>query len=306
MEKLKPILKALLFPHTGLVGLLVIAAACGLVWVFTQGMENTLPAYAIYVGSFYALCTVIARIPGLVRRSRARVYAHPGAVRYLSQGDQRIRRSLYRSTALNLAFGAFKLGIGVYYRSFWFGAVGVYYMALSLMRYLLIRSDRAVRDRQDREALLHQWRGYRTCGALLLVVNATMSGIVFQTIWQSRGFVYPGYVIYASAAYAFYRLGLAIAQTLKQRRGNQPLFAAAKVTDLSVALMSIFALQTAMFAEFGGDMPPETQQLMNSLTGGGVCLAVVCLAVYMLHKSHRSIKQFHTETQEHETYEATP
>lgn len=298
MGKLKRLTMRLLFPHPILVCLLALTSSAGLVYVFRQGMDTHPIAYVVYVVSFYALCTVVARIPGMFNRSKAKVYANPHAARYLTEQELRIRISLYSGTALNLAFGIFKLVIGITFRSVWFGAVGVYYMVLSLMRYLLVKADRSAQTLQDSAVLLHQWKGYRTCGALLLLVNATMTGIVSQIIWQNRTFAYPGYVIYVSAAYTFYRLTMAVIQTVKMRKGNHPLFAAAKATDLSVALMSIFTLQTAMFASFGGDMSADTQQLMNSITGSAVCFAVVCMAVFMLIKSQKNMKLFQTEKQE--------
>lgn len=291
MKKLKHIVLKLLFPHKAIVALLVIVSAAGLTYVFTNSKETHLIAYITYPLSFYALCTVVALIPDLVKRSGEKVRSDPRAVKYFAEQDTRMRSSLHRSTALNLAFGLFKLILGIYYRSFWFGAVGIYYMVLSLTRYLLIRKDREILHRQDSLQLL-QWQGYCIGGGFLLILNATMSGIVFLCIWQNQSYVYPGFIIYASAAYTFYRLTMAIIQNIKLRNHNKPLFLAAKTMDLSAALMSIFALQTAMFTTFGSDTEESVQQLMNTLTGGAVCFIVVCMAVYMLVRAHKEIKAF--------------
>ena len=293
MKKFKQMAMRLLFPHKAVVWLLVIISAAALIYVFTNGLENTLIAYITYPLSFYALCTVVARIPDLCKRSREAISSHPHAAKYFTEQDLRIRRSLHRSTVLNLAFGLFKVILGIVYRSFWFGAVGIYYMVLCLTRYLLIRKDREIRHQPDNEQLhLLQWQGYRTGGGFLLILNATMSGIVFQSIWQNQSYEYPGFIIYASAAYTFYRLTMAIIQNIKLRSHSKPLFLAAKTMDLSAALMSIFALQTAMFTTFGSDTEETLRQLMNTLTGGAVCFIVVCMAVYMLVRAHKEIKAF--------------
>ena len=171
----------------------------------------------------------------------------------------------------------------------WFGAVGIYYMVLSLTRFLLIKKDRSLQAQQGQHALL-QWQGYRIGGGFLLMLNATMSGIMFLCIRQNQSYVYPGFIIYASAAYTFYRLTMAIIQNIRLRRRAQPLFLAAKAMDLSAALMSIFALQTAMFATFGSETEAALRQLMNALTGSAVCIIVVCMAVYMLIRAQKEIK----------------
>lgn len=266
--------------------LLVLGSAAALTYVFLNGLDTHPIAYFVYPLSFYALCTLAIRIPALVRWCRSSLYGNRYSARYLTERELRMRISLYNSTAFNLAFGLFKLIIGIVYGSGWFGAIGIYYMVLSLMRYLLLRKDRALRS-STAPTLAAQWQSYRTCGGLLLMLNAAMSGIVFQILRMDRGYMYPGFFIYALAAYTFYRLTMAIIQSIRLRRHTQPLFSAAKRIDLSAALMSIFALQTAMFASFGGETSTETQQLMNTLTGGTVCCIVVCLAFSMLVKGHR-------------------
>lgn len=289
MEKFKQIVWKLLFPHKAVVVLLVIVSAAALIYVFTNGAETQLIAYISYPLSFYALCTVVVLIPGAVKNGKTKIYSIPQAARYFSEQELRYRVSLYNSTAFNLAFGVFKLAVGILFRSVWFGAVGIYYMILSLTRFLLIKKDRALQSEGAENELL-QWQSYRGCGGFLLMVNAAMSAIVFLCIWQNQSYVYPGFIIYASAAYTFYRLTMAIMQSIKLRKHTKPLFWAVKTMDLSAALMSIFALQTAMLATFGNETEASVRQLMNSLTGSAVCCMVVCMAVYMLVRAHKEIK----------------
>ena len=49
-------------------------------------------------------------------------------------------------------------------------------------------------------------------------------------------------------------------------------------------------LETAMFAQFGGDMAPEHQRLMIMLTGGGIAVAVAIMAVYVIVRSTKEIQ----------------
>lgn len=286
MEQWKLRMRQLLFPPKWVVILLTLFSAAALTYIFLNGLSEHPLAYIVYPLSFYALCTLLALMPAAIGRCRTGLYANQYSARYLTERELRMRLSLYNGTAFNLAFGLFKLVIGIVYRSAWFGAVGIYYMVLSLMRYLLLRKDRALR-KSPAPTLSAQWQSYRICGGLLLMLNAAMSGIVIQIIRLNESYYYPGFVIYASAAYTFYRLTIAIIQSVRLRKQSQPLFTAAKHIDLSAALMSIFALQTAMFTTFGGEMTKETQNLMNSMTGGSVCCIVVCLAVFMLVKGHR-------------------
>ena len=125
----------------------------------------------------------------------------------------------------------------------------------------------------------------------MLLLNAAVTVMVVQMVWQNRGYSYPGYVIYVSAAYTFYRLTMAIVRAVKNRKDHSPVFAAAGVMDLCAALMSIFALQTAMFSSFGGDMTAENRFLMNTLTGTGVSILVLCAAVVMIVRATKAVRK---------------
>ncbi|MBQ7800896.1 MAG: hypothetical protein IJ375_01070 [Oscillospiraceae bacterium] len=289
MEKFKKALRW--FSPPGWVTLLLTAAsAAGLVWVFRRGMEEHPVAYAVYMVAFYTLCAVCVKVPAAVRGGKGLVLSNPHAHRYFTDRPFKAKVKLYSSTALNMAYGIFKLVIGIVYHSVWFVSVAVYYMLLSLLRLLLVSADRRSGTLSPEEDLPRQWRSYRACGWLMLLLNGAITGMVIQMVWQNRGYSYPGYVIYVSAAYTFYRLTMAIVRAVKSRRETSPVYAAAGVMDLCAALMSIFALQTAMFSSFGAEMTAEGRFLMNILTGGGVSALVVCAAVWMIVRSNKALK----------------
>ena len=290
MEKFRNLLRW--FSPTGWVSFfLVNGAAVGLVWVFWKGMDEHPVAYAIYMLAFYALCVVCVKVPGAFRSGKGLVLSNPHARRYFTDKPFKAKFKLYSSTVLNLAYGVFKLMIGIVYHSVWFGSVAVYYMVLSLLRFLLITANRRTEQLEPAEKNLRQWKSYRICGWLMLLLNAAVTVMVVQMVWQNRGYSYPGYVIYVSAAYTFYRLTMAIVRAVKNRKDHSPVFAAAGVMDLCAALMSIFALQTAMFSSFGGDMTAENRFLMNTLTGTGVSILVLCAAVVMIVRATKAVRK---------------
>jgi hypothetical protein len=50
-------------------------------------------------------------------------------------------------------------------------------------------------------------------------------------------------------------------------------------------------LETAMFAQFGGDMAPEHQRIFIILTGAGVSITVVTLAVILIVRATKEIRR---------------
>lgn len=205
--------------------------------------------------------------------------------RYLADVRFRTDVNLYRSIAINALYIVLKLFLGIYYNAYWFVALAVYYALLVAMRLALVA-------RRGKEALTvrQEWRRYRVCGIVLLVMNQALMGIVIYMVQYGRGFRYPGVLIYAMAAYSFYAVILSIVQMVKYRRHGSPLMSAAKAINFVAALVSILALETAMLAEFGGD-DEAFRVIMTSATGGGVCVIVIGMAIYMIARAGKSLKQ---------------
>ena len=103
-----------------------------------------------------------------------------------------------------------------------------------------------------------------------------------MVVYQNKGFEYHGIMIYVMAIYTFYITTHAIINLIKYRSLESPVMATAKVISLAAALVSMLNLETAMFAEFGTDMAKEDQQLMIILTGAGISITVIVLAVSMI------------------------
>lgn len=281
----------LLKPHPAILIPLVIAAAALLIYVFANGLEETYLAYAAYPLSAYALAaSVIAAIPGAKNAERF-VKENRYISAYMEDRERRLRISLQIGLAVNIAYAVLKFGTGVYLRSAWFGAVGIYYMVLSVIRFLLVRDNRKLMQICDpREKYRRAWGSYRVSALLVLLLNITMTGMVIQMVWHNETFVYPGLLIYASAAYTFYRLTMAIISTVRYRRAEDPILSAAKYIDMCVSLMSLYALQSAMIVTFGSD--DGFRLTMNSITGFVVCLWVVLIGVYMLVQAHKKGRKY--------------
>lgn len=292
MEKIKKLLLQLLHPHIFITILFTVISTVGLCYVFINELDESPIAYVMYVLSFYTLSVIVVAVPPVIKKCRDMVYSNTYAARYLTEIELRTRISLYSGILINLGYAVFKLFTGVYYHSLWFGAVSIYYMVLCFIRFSLVRNDRKSRKIKSKEnRRLIQWKSYHLCGWLLLALNAAITGMVIQMVWQNKGYSYPGYIIYLSAGYTFYRVIMAIIRTVKIRKSNNPVLSAAKALDLSIALMAIFTLQTAMFASFGVEMSETTRRMMNAITGGSVCLAVICIALYMIIHSAKYIKK---------------
>lgn len=283
--------KRLLFPHKALIVLFVLMSIPLLIYSLGYEKANPVIVYASYLFSAYALTIFVVQLPPLIKWVKRGLYANYYSSRYLSEPLLRAKISLYAGLGINVLYAVFKFLAGWHYRSVWLGAIAVYYMILSIIRFGLVRRERFLaKQEESKEKRLHELRSYRFCGYLMLLLHMAVAGLVVQMIWQNKSYNYPGFMIYAFAAYSFYCFGVAIKNMVKYHKLEQPLLAAAKMISFACALTSILAMQTAMLTQFGNGQE-FFARLMNSLTGTAVCLTVFILSIRMVRRAGREIEK---------------
>ncbi len=284
-------MKAAFSLHPVWVFLLVLASAALLIYAFAIPGAIPVISYAGYTVSAYTLVLVCIRMPKLVRDVKNSLYKNKYSNRFLTDTKLRTEIFLYLGCGVSILYAVFKFAAGVYYRSVWLGALAVYYLILCFMRLALMKRYRRNLLYEDaREQRLFGLKSYRFCGILMFALNTAISGLVIQLIWQGQTYEYPGFLIYAMAAYAFYCVGMAVRNMAKHRKLETPILAATKMLSFACALMSMLALQTAMLTQFGAGQV-NFARLMNSLTGGAVCLLIFGLAVWMVKRANRELRK---------------
>ena len=214
----------------------------------------------------------------------------PKIDKYRRDMDYRAEVGLYVSFILNLGFVAFKLGSGIWLRSWWLAAVGVYYFMIGGIRFFLLRDVRRTPKLEERSRLAREYRAYRRTGWLLLILDTAIFGMAVQMVAQDKSTVYPGVFIYGSAAYTFYFFGIAIANVIRFHKRSGPLLSAAKNISFVSALMSMFVLQTAMLATFdeGGS---SFRRIINRISGAVVFAFVTYTAIRMIVHGTKKLKE---------------
>lgn len=191
---------------------------------------------------------------------------------------------------VNFFYALFNGLYGIWYSSPWFGALSAYYIVLSVMRFLVVsyerKTSKSKQSKQSYYAIQKESRIYKTCGILLAFITIALSGAVFLLVNKNIDKSYPGFMIYAIAAYSFYKITMAIINLIKVRKLNAPLLKAIRNIGYADALVSILSLQVAMFTSFG-DVGESTTKIFNFLTGSGVCLMILGMAIYMIRKAEK-------------------
>lgn len=296
MDKWKRILMKLLFPKTIVIFFLFHVSFLLLLYAF--GSKDCLEAvaYFSYVLSAYTLTIVCARIPGMIKKVKKHLYHNKYTNKYLTEKELRIRISLYGGLGLNICFAIFKVVMGAMYQSKWLFAMAGYHTILSGIRFFLVYKDQKdKKEETDYEKRLHGLHGYKVCGWLMLLLNIAISVIVVMVVVDNQTIDYPGYMIYAIAAFTFYCLTMAIINMVKYWHRSNPIFSAVKRIGMAKALVSIFTLQVAMITQFG-ETDGFDYRIANGATGFAVCAIITVMAILMLTGVKKDYKFINKET----------
>lgn len=293
MEDWKNIGKRLIFLPVWMVIILTIVCAVALTEIFLNGWEMSLLAYVSYVLSFYTLTVLcilcFTRLPGYYKEAKEKIHQNRFMDRYLTDVAFRSKVSLYRSLSINLFYVVVNAISGYLYETYWFGIFAVYYAIIAMMRFLLVRY---IMKNPIGQNHLGELRRARLCAYILMTVNLSLSGAVLMMVFFDRGFQYQGVLIYVIALYTFYVTTTAIIDMIKYRKYKSPILSITKVVKMASALFSMLFLETAMFAQFGADTSVNTKRIMIMLTGAGISVAVVAMAVYMIKATTKEIKEY--------------
>lgn len=182
--------------------------------------------------------------------------------------------------------------------SIWFWALTTYYVVLVALRSSVLvhhgKSRKTVLNGQsETQTIINDGKMYRNCGIMLCLLPVCLSFAILQMVREGTAFEHSGIMIYVYAIYAFFKIITAIYSFIKEFNNHSMTIMATKNIKLADAMVSILALQTAMFHEFG-DIGINTA-IMNAITGAVVCALTLAMGVYMIVRATLRIKRLKQE-----------
>jgi MFS family permease len=251
--------------------------------------HDSIPAILSYVLSFYTLTVWCIQLPRLIPMFRKFREENKYARRFLEDRELRMKVSLYGTLYFNTAYALLQLGLGFWHHTFWYYTLAGYYICLAVMRFFLARYTSSHKPGENqKEELLR----YRNCGIVLLLMNLTLSVMVFFMIYWGRTFHHHEITTIALAAYTFTAFTFAVINLIKYRKLKSPVYSAAKVVSLASACVSMLTLEAAMLTAFGDEtMNDLTRKLFLGLTGFAVCAFIILMAINMIHYGNDRLRR---------------
>lgn len=173
------------------------------------------------------------------------------------------------SLAFNIAFATYYLVMGLVTNSWWLLTLGSYYLVLSLVRFMVLRS-------KSKERFIAKFTGW-----MLILLSIPLVGTVILSVVRDRGHERQMIVMIALAAYALTKITLATIKLIKARRSSSATLITLRNISFADAFVSIFALQRSMLVSFEGMTETEIV-IMNATLGSAVCVIVFLLGLNLV------------------------
>ena len=181
------------------------------------------------------------------------------------------------SLVFNMAFATYHLVMGLATSSWWLLTLGSYYLVLSIVRFVVLRS-------KSGERFIAKFTGL-----MLILLTIPLVGTVILSAVRDRGHELHMIVMIAMAAYAFTKITLATIKFIKVRRSTSATLITLRNISFADAFVSIFALQRSMLVSFEGMTEAEIV-IMNATLGSAVCVIVFLLGVNLLRNKKALFK----------------
>ena len=264
-----------------------------------QGNALAIVAYTLFgiagISLAYSVYLIIPLFPKM--KNRIIAFLESREFTYLLLRNFGFRTVIFAigSFTMSLIFSAFNGYMGIVNRSIWYGALAAYYIALAFLRGGVLvyhknkigKKDKLLNDEYVKAKV------YRNSGIITLILNVALSAAVAQMIFSDAHFTYIGWTIFAFATYAFYKITMSIIGLIRAHKQEDLTIRAIRNINLTDALVSILALQTALLTMFGDTS--MNVSLANTLTGIAVSLSSIGIGIYMIVSANKKMKEIQKE-----------
>ena len=173
------------------------------------------------------------------------------------------------SLSFNIAFATYHIVMGLLTSSWWLLTLGSYYLVLSIVRFVVLRS-------KSGERFIAKFTGW-----MLILLSIPLAGTVILSVVRDRGHERHMIVMIAMAAYAFTKITLATIKLVKARHSTSATLITLRNISFADAFVSIFALQRSMLVSFEGMTEAEIV-IMNATLGSSVCVIAFLLGLNLV------------------------
>lgn len=197
----------------------------------------------------------------------------------------RAEASVHISCGVNVTYSLYQALIGLTQKSAWFDTLAVYYILVTCTRLLMLYYIH-----HEAKDGIEELKRYRMCGIMILVISVLvlLMGLLVNN-GGSKPKEYPGHMVFVVGVFTIYIFFNSIVNLWRYRKLESPLISASKSLNLTTAIVSLYAFQTAAIAQFRQFIDPSIVTLLNVFTVGAGFIAVVYISMHIIVRSSRAL-----------------
>ena len=243
--------------------------------------KQTILCYVCYAlaaaGLAYFVYTIVYLAPKIRNSTVRAMHRHRFTDNLLN--DYGFRTVVFATVGfvVNIGYALLQTIVGIVARSIWNIAIAAFYFVLIALKVIAFLGGKRAKNNFEKTRKV-----YRVCGCLLFLLAVTLSAIVILMNKTDMRFEYAGLMIYAAAAYTFYKIIAAAVQFSQAKKRGGLVVQALRNFNLADALYSVFVLQVAMIQAFGS----AQNAFANNITGAAVALLISGIGLFMIVRSY--------------------
>ncbi len=188
------------------------------------------------------------------------------------------------STAVNIAFLAYNLYLGIVYKIVWNTSICGYYFLLILLRGLIFYNERKWHKKPPKELYQSRTKLFQVEMYLLCVMDIALIAPIYYMVKAQRSVRIGKIPAIAIAAYTTYKIVMAIINYRKTRKNENLSLYGLKILNLKDALVSILTLQNTLIMVFGHKSEMMT---LGAYTSGAILVLMIGITIMLLRKSRK-------------------
>ena len=190
------------------------------------------------------------------------------------------------SALVDLGFTVFNVVLGIVYKSVWNISISVYYVLLTIVRGIVVHSQRNVNVADNQKKQEQYKRIYFKTHILMIFMDMCLIAPIAYMVIGERSYEYGLIPAIAMAAYTTYRITMGIINLGKPRKQENILIRELRTVNLQDSLVAVLTLQNALIIANGSDM--QSMLALTAWTSAGIWLMIVIFTVKsFLYVRHR-------------------
>lgn len=232
---------------------------------------------------------------GIKRKLTEKLKSHRLTADLVENYGKRTAVFAFVAAVVTVAFATMNLVGAILYESVWYASVSAYYFILLICRGGVLTADAVYRRRRTDDGQRCEkfaWTVHLASGAAMVLLEVALASSAVQMIVSKTASESNDIMAIATAAYAFFKMGLAVYNLFKARKFDSPFTQALRNISFADACMSIASLTVLLTATFSKSAEDKSKMLyVEAAVIFAACAAIIAVAAIMIIRSVKKIKE---------------